>query len=280
MSTPIEQRAAAAAEAEASTGSKLAERAAEVERAREDGPGILRTLDRYRHDIEEALPSTFVGGIQRFQQVVWTAMRQNPNLAACTPVSIISGVIAAAQLGLTPNLMGQAWLIPYENRKAGTFEATFQIGWKGLVTIGARSEMLFHGDTVKAADELDYEHGLTPKLRHVKALGPGVKRGESYAWWASVRFHDNRLDDFAVIDKEHVEKRRLASKSPNSPAWVNWYDEMAIGKAIRELCRTLELPVELARAVDLDDRVLTIDDVRREVIEATITNQERPNDDR
>ena len=55
---------------------------------------------------------------------------------------------------------------------------------------------------------------------------------------------------------EDIEKRKKASKAPNSPAWTKWPEEMAIAKAIRRHCKTIpfEMPAEVESAMqNLDD---------------------------
>jgi len=229
----------------------LQAKAAELEATRAKAPTLRGELERYRGDLAVALPRAFPGGVARFERIVLTAVSKQPELAACTPRSIIGAAIQAAQLGLTPNLLGQCWILPYRDNKKGVVEAQFQIGWKGLVELAGRAGIRIDAETVYERDEFHYEYGLDPILRHRPADGD---RGPAVRWYAVAHFRDGGKK-FAVIDRQHVEKRRAASKSPDSPAWKTWYDEMAKGKAVRELCRTLVLSVEIAEALAVDEQV-------------------------
>lgn len=209
---------------------------------------ILHAVDRNRREIQNALPDGYVGGPERFARTVLTAVARDPKLLACTPQSIIGAAMQAAQLGLTPGVLGEAWLVPYRD------QATFQVGVRGLISLAARSGIVIQAHTVYERDEFHHELGLDPVLRHVPAHG---ERGKSVAWYAVARDRATRdLLGFSVIDRAHVDKRRAANRG-SSPAWDGWYDEMALGKAVREVCRFLPLSVEMATAMASDGAVRT-----------------------
>lgn len=221
--------------------------------ARRQPSPIDAALSSAKPSIRRALPDGFPGGEERFARLVLTAVRMVPALNRCTPISVIGAAMQAAQLGLEPGVLGQAWILPYRNRDTGLEEASFQLGWKGIVTLAARGGFTLSGATVHHGDQFEYELGLEPKLRHVPAF---EGRGDSYLWWAvATSTETGRPVGFAVLDRSMVEKRRAASKSPNSPAWRQWYDEMALGKAARECARMLPLSTEMAAAVASDGTV-------------------------
>ncbi len=67
-------------------------------------------------EIKKALPSVITP--ERFTRMALTAISVNPKLAECTPQSFMGALMNAAQLGLEPNTpLGQAYLIPYENKR-------------------------------------------------------------------------------------------------------------------------------------------------------------------
>jgi len=209
---------------------------------------IRSAVDVNRREIEAALPDGYAGGPERFARTVLTCVARDPNLLKCSPTSIIGAAMQAAQLGLTPGVLGEAWLIPYGG------ECTFQLGVKGLVALAGRAGISIQAHTVYDRDEFHYELGLDPTLRHVPAKGD---RGQGCYWYAVARERaTSQLLGFAVLDRHQVDKRRKANRG-KSPAWDNWYDEMALGKAVREVCRLLPLSVEMATALASDGAVRT-----------------------
>ena len=104
-------------------------------------PSTVRTLlmDKQR-EILAALPKHITPA--HFIRVVLTAVQRNPKLAHCTPMSFLGAVLQCAQLGLVPDgFLGQAYLIPYENRKRKppVLEVQFQCGYRRLITLARRS---------------------------------------------------------------------------------------------------------------------------------------------
>ncbi len=209
---------------------------------------IRSAVEINRREIENALPDGYVGGPERFARTVLTCVARDPKLLSCTPQSVIGAAMQAAQLGLTPGVLGEAWLVPYRD------QCTFQVGVRGLISLAARSGIVIQAHTVHERDEFHHELGLEPILRHVPAHGD---RGKSVAWYAVARDRTTKdLLGFQVIDRAHVDKRRALNRG-SSPAWDGWYDEMALGKAVREVCRFLPLSVEMATAMASDGVVRT-----------------------
>ena len=71
---------------------------------------------------------------ESFISSILTIVRSNPQLQKCDANSILAaaGMAAALKLPINPNL-GFAYIIPYKN------QATFQIGWKGIVQLALRT---------------------------------------------------------------------------------------------------------------------------------------------
>lgn len=79
--------------------------------------------------ILESSPESFISSIL-------TIYRNNSKLQDCSPNSILNAAVMAAilKLPITPSL-GFAYIVPYKG------QATFQIGWKGLVQLAMRSNL-------------------------------------------------------------------------------------------------------------------------------------------
>lgn len=76
-------------------------------------------------EVKKALPATITP--ERFTRIVLSAISTTPQLANCTPKSLLAAMMTAAQLGMEVNTpLGQCYLIPYKNH--GVDEVQFQIG--------------------------------------------------------------------------------------------------------------------------------------------------------
>lgn len=75
-----------------------------------------------------------------FTTSIVAAVQQNPALKECTNQSIVSAALQGHTLGLSPSpQLGQFYMVPFKNKKTGTTEAQFQIGYRGLVQLAIRS---------------------------------------------------------------------------------------------------------------------------------------------
>lgn len=76
----------------------------------------------------------------RFIASISSAVASNQALQECESNSIISGALVGEALGLSPSpVLGQYYLIPFNNTKKGTKEAQFVIGAKGYRQLAMRS---------------------------------------------------------------------------------------------------------------------------------------------
>lgn len=76
----------------------------------------------------------------KFITSIVSAVNANPTLAECTNQSILSGALLGHSLNLSPSpQLGQYYLVPFKNNKAGVTEAQFQLGYKGYIQLAIRS---------------------------------------------------------------------------------------------------------------------------------------------
>lgn len=77
---------------------------------------------------------------KRFVASISSAVATNPALQECEAGTILSGALLGESLNLSPSpVLGNYYLVPYDNRKKGVKEAQFQIGWKGYYQLAIRS---------------------------------------------------------------------------------------------------------------------------------------------
>lgn len=75
-----------------------------------------------------------------FATSVLQIVNSNELLRNAEPQTVFSAACMAATLNLPiNNTLGFAYIVPFKNRKAGTVEAQFQLGYKGFIQLAQRS---------------------------------------------------------------------------------------------------------------------------------------------
>ena len=180
----------------------------------------------------------------RFMRCVVTACNKNPKLWDCTPASVASVILQAAQWGLMPD-GHHAHLIPYGN------DATLQFDYKGILALVMRSGEVahIHADIVCQNDK--YRFNLGKVEEHVVDLSKD--RGEAYAVYAMVRFKDGETAAIQM-SKAEVEAIRKASRSGSSGPWATYPMEMWKKTAFKRLAKWLpRLPRDVQEAIHKDN---------------------------
>jgi len=212
------------------------------------------TSERGEKELTAALPSHF--SAEQLVRSFVTAVRADKSgkLAQCTKGSLSEGVMLAAQLGLSlAPAMGQAYLVPFKDKKRGVLEATFIPGYRGLIALAVQSGLVERivGRAVYQGDDFYYSYGLHEDLRHVPTRG---ERGPLMASYAVAWLRGSSQPTFVVCELADLEK----VQSRGGP-WETHKPEMAAKTAIRRLAKLLPLSAEdrasqsLAAAVAIDD---------------------------
>lgn len=206
--------------------------------------------------LAKALPSVITP--ERFMRMVLTALSTTPKLAQCTRDSFLGAMMQAAQLGLEPNTpLGQAYLIPYNNRKKGVVECQFILGYKGLLDLAYRSGevSVIQAHVVCEGDEFEHTLGLEPTLVHKPAL---VGRGGMIAVYAVFRTKSGGYG-FEVMSKadvdEHMRRYSKAAGKGDSP-WTTNYEEMAKKTVLKRVLKYAPVASEFVRAASVDEATL------------------------
>lgn len=225
--------------------------------SKEQPTTIKGWIKSYEGEVAKALPSVMTP--ERFTRIALSAVSNNPDLAKCTPGSFIGALLNAAQLGLEPNTpLGQAYLIPFKNKKKGVTECTFQIGYKGMLDLAYRSGEIqtIQAHTVYENDDFDYELGMNPILKHKPAKS---NRGKPIYYYAIFKLV-NGGQGFQVMSREDVENHgQRYSKTFNFGPWQTNFDEMAKKTVMKQLLKYAPLKSEFARGVQQDLSVKTFD---------------------
>jgi len=236
-------------------------------------------LETYKAEIARALPKHMTA--DRMARIALTEFRKNPALMKCDPATLFGAVIQCAQLGLEPGgTMGHAYLIPFENKKRGTTDVQFIVGYRGMLDLARRSGQIvsISAREVCANDKFAYRYGIDETIEHVPAEG---ERGELTHVYAVAKLKDGGVQ-FEVLTRAQIEDIRNASQGyktaikfnrTDSP-WISHFHEMAKKTAIRRLFKYLPVSIEIQLAVGLDeageegisqDNGYVIDGISREV---------------
>ena len=114
----------------------------------------------------------------RLYQMCVSAINKTPKLAECSPQSVLSCFMTCSALGLEPSNvdgLGRAYVLPFRNKKTGGMEATFIMGYRGMIDLARRSGQLvdISARAVHKGDEFSYSYGLNEDLHHVPCANPG-----------------------------------------------------------------------------------------------------------
>lgn len=218
---------------------------------------------------ERALPKVITP--ERFTRIALTALSSNPALMGCEKRSFLGALMNSAQLGLEPNTpLGQAYLIPFKNKKKEIVECQFQIGYKGLLDLAYRSGEFasIYAQTVYEKDEFEYEYGLEMKLKHK----PSMKdRGEPICYYAVFKLK-NGGSSFVVMSKDDMVRYGMKySKTYNAGPWQTDFDSMAKKTVLKQLLKYAPVRSDyLTEAEVMDNSKSIYENVSGEVIQESV----------
>lgn len=218
-----------------------------------DALTIFDMVARQQDAVAKALPSGM--DAERFVRMVLTEVRRTPKLAQCDPATLLGAMMLSAQTGLEPGgPLGQAFLIPRWSGRRKVNEAQFQIGYKGLVQLAARSGVTLTARTVREGDAFDWQYGTDEFLHHRPVLDSETR---SFAWYAVGQFADGRRPLFTVIDRNVTEAAKAAGSAGDKGPWKSHYDAMAEKTAAIRLAKWLPLSTDVAMAIAADGAVVS-----------------------
>lgn len=248
---------------------------------RQKSKPIEELIQKSLAELGKAVPSCM--SAERLVRIALTTIRLTPKLASCTPESFLGALFQSAQLGLEPNVEGQAYIIPYDNtkyidgKKTKVTEAQFQIGYKGYIELfyrhGAADCIDMH--TVYENDVFEYSYGTDSYLKHCPVL---KDRGEAIAYYAVAKLK-NGGNVFKVMGKDEcIEHGKTHSKCYKSKEWNEaahayvplenpYFDEnspwakdlnaMCKKTVLIQLAKLLPKSVELQKALAMDSTTKT-----------------------
>ena len=183
----------------------------------------------------------------------------NALLQRAEPNTVISAAIVAATLNLPiNNALGFAYIVPFNNSKAGMVEAQFQIGYKGLIQLAMRSGQIkrlvtteiYANQIISRNPIKGYEFDFdTQPEKHEPAVG-------YYAYMELV----NGFIAEAYMSVEDVKAhaaRYSQTYKKGYGVWKDNFDEMAKKTVMKQLLsKYAPMSVEMQNAVVADQAVI------------------------
>lgn len=240
-------------------GLQLVDKPAQVSPKR----ALFNALEKARPEFGRVLPRHLTA--DRFLQVAFMTIKNNPVLTECTTDSVVGSLMEAAQHGLEPDTMGTCYILPYNKkvkingRDQWIKEAQFQLGYKGMIELVRRSGQVTNivANEVYTSDQFEFEYGLNERLRHVPSMQ--ADRGEIIAFYAYARFRDGG-HSFVVISRAEMEQIRSKFVKKNRQTgeiygtWVDHFESMAKKTAIKQLVKYMPISVEIRDTLIRDEQ--------------------------
>lgn len=252
-------------------GSSLTQRAHGTAERRPEGTTLRDQIQQMEAQFAMAMPK----GMEAAQLVrdALTCLRQTPDLADCTPESVLGSLMTCAQLGLRPGVLGHAWVLPYWDNKSRKRIAQLIVGYKGMVDLAYRNPKVASviGRTVYEGDTFEVDYGLEDNLIHKPAMtGARSKPIAHYAIFKTV--DGGRAFWVMTEDEMQAWKDRYAPKNRQGKIvgpWVSDYEAMARKTVLLRLAAWMPKSTELAYALEVDNGVRTNVDPTASLTEVT-----------
>lgn len=212
----------------------------------------------------------------RFISSVVSAVQSNPNLARCTNQSILSAALQGEALQLPPSpQLGYYYFVGYKNRKqvdgkwVEVEEATFQLGWKGLLQLAIRSGM-YRSIVVNEikAGEIEY-NPITEEIALHPIKNPAEREAaKTIGYYAAFELTSGfKKQIFSPVEALEAHAKRYSrsyrydlSSGKKSSLWSTDFDSMARKTMIRQLLSKWGImSVEMQQAYVADQAVIESD---------------------
>lgn len=164
-----------------------------------------------------------------------TAVRLTPRLRECTRSSVLGALMTAAQLRLRVGVLGHCWILPYWSKRAESFEASFVLGYQGLIELGDRAGIQMNARSVHDGDHFEIEYGTEAERLVHRPVKRG-ERGAPYGYYAIAR-SQSRRPEFHYMTQEEVILWRDRFANAESTAWRNNFDSMAKKTVLKQVAR-------------------------------------------
>lgn len=252
--------------------------------------------EKYQQLINSTLQDPKV--VQRFSASILSAVAVNPELQKCEPGTILSGALLGESLKLSPSpQLGHYYLVPFEKKKEGIFNAVFILGYKGMIQLAIRSGNYksINVTPVKEGEFISYSR-FTGELKHNEIQDIFEwEAAETVGYYAEFEYLNGfkktlywnkaqmeiHADTYSAAFSLKTYRKIQSGEIPQSELWKNqyssfWYkdfDGMAMKTMLRQLLSKWGvMSIEMQMAYESDDRVIK-EDLTPQYIEQDTPNE-------
>ena len=216
----------------------------------------------------------------RFISSIISAVQTTPALQECTNQSILNAALLGEALNLSPSpQLGQYYMVPFNNRKKGTKEAQFQLGYKGYVQLAIRSGYykkinilaikegeLIHYDPLNEEievnmieDDIEREEAPTTGYYAMFEYENGFHKAIYWSKKKMLAHADKYSQAFSAKAMEKIEAGQIPDKDlwKYSSFWYKDFDGMALKTMLRQLISKWGImSIDLQSAIEKDMAVI------------------------
>ncbi len=207
--------------------------------------------------VQEKLKELVGKNAPAFATSVLQIVNSNSMLVNADPKTIFSAACMAATLNLPiNNSLGFAYIVPFKNRKAGTIEAQFQLGYKGFIQLAQRSGQferiaatpVYQGQLLNANPLLGYEWDWSVK-----------PSGQPIGYVAFFKLINGFTAELYMSREEvsaHANKYSQTAKQ-GFGVWKDQFDAMALKTVLKLLLsKQAPLSIEMQQAQLADQAIV------------------------
>ena len=218
----------------------------------------------------------------RFVANIMAAYTINPALYNCEAYSILASGLLGESLGLSPSpQLGEFYMVPYEDKKAGVTKAQFQLGYIGLKQLAMNtgcykriSVVTVKKGELKKFDPFTGVHEFEPITDPIKRAAAETMgyygyyellngyREDLYMTREEMERHADRYSKafkMSVYRDIKSGKIKQADMWKYSSPWYTAFETMAHKTIIRQLLKTAPKSPDMRRALESDNAVITKD---------------------
>ena len=223
---------------------------------------------------------------QRFISSIVSAVGNNPTLQECENSSIVSAALLGESLNLSPSpQLGQYYMVPFKDNKAGIKVAQFQLGYKGYIQLAIRSGQYkkLNVLAIKKGELIRFDPLNEDIEVNLIADENEREKAETIGYYAMFEY-TNGFKKAMYWSKEKMKAHAIKysqgyaadiKKGTKCTFWRKDFDGMAYKTMLRQIISKWGImSIDMQRAIDSDMAVINEDGTRTYVDNEPVEQQE------